>query len=704
MKLSHIITASFLAVSGACGVINAAEITDLQVFSENDYARVAFRLDGTVNPQLETNIQEQLVFIRFDQTKVGALDRQSFIYDDNPHIESVTLLPMGQGATVARIKARHPFKIRTFDIQNPRRFILEISENSFPGKQPGSLITTDSYYQHGLSQMQKGIYNAALISFRNAIRAGNQVADSYYQAGLIRCRLGQYDNALVNFSRAGQSTKYGPAVSLYLSWLHYRNGNLQAMKENWERFLGQMPDEAERTRLAASHPDIDYRVLEAAVTGKDRNPVASGELSAPAQELEPQQSVSQDSAALYFQKGMELKAEGHLLEAVEYLKKTLAVDKNHSQACFELGVIYKSLGQSELSTSYFEKSLGENHELKAPVEITEEKLPDRENDELKLASRIQAEDPGTRDSQQAGSVREELNSEKSPGRDPGIKQAAIETTGKTSPAPVEQPFLKTLRAGAARIVSLPDVRLLRQQVKLLTLLLGILFVLILIGGRLVLRKSNPGRKALPVKTDSVSGSGNKIERLDRSVKAGQSMAERKRQVERVLAAELVAKQRGRTTGEGRNETQGKEKAGNSGMLELRFQPVGQRVVYGADIAHRIKEELLKEEKSEAVGSSGSLFGRRRDDIQTRLIRQLRSKNWTISDIAQEMDLSREEIKWALAGISSVGESMEDDKIDRFDGRQYGQARGLLNVKPDELSKMKPDEIDREVDFELQINV
>jgi len=269
---------------------------------------------------------------------------------------------------------------------------------------------------------------------------------------------------------------------------------------------------------------------------------------------------------------------------------------------------------------------------------------------------------------------------------PGDNQASREETT----------MLASLRQAVANVIALPKVDLLRRQVKILTVILGILFLIAIVGERVVLYKYGKPRLVVPnfmVKEDNrnISGSGSQNTAAARTQA---SNTEKKRQMEVVLARELAAKKRA---------NQPAVEAGQ-GPLELYLQPVGERGVYGADIAKRIKQELSRKDQPE-VSASLSPFAGRQDDLQTRLIRQLRSKNWTISDIAQEMNLSRDEIKWALAGGSPVEETQAAGKASgKTLDSPYGQARTLLKGRKEHYQGIAPKSMDREVDLELEINV
>ena len=117
-----------LALAAAAWNLEAASINGLQVFSEPQYARVVFDLDSRVQPTVDPRIRDNLVLIRFENTDVSALKRQSWVYDKNPHVESISFLPLAGGATVARIKLRHPYSLRTYDIGSPPKTFFSFSD------------------------------------------------------------------------------------------------------------------------------------------------------------------------------------------------------------------------------------------------------------------------------------------------------------------------------------------------------------------------------------------------------------------------------------------------------------------------------------------------------------------------------------------------------------------------------------------------
>ncbi len=705
--------------------LNAAEIVDLQVFSEDDYLRVAFSLDRTAKAQVEANIAENLVFIRFDNTGIGSLAKQSFLYADNPHLESVTFLPLGQGSTVARVKARHPFKIKTYEISDPPRFVLELTDVRGRASNPAEANKTKviDYYRRGIQQMQKGSLNAALMSFRSAIRAGNRVADSYYHAGVIRSRLHQLDKALINFSRAGTSSAYGDEARLYLAWIHYKNSNYPAMRTSWRRFVNRLPDRSGRITLAEKHPEIDYRILEAAVeasSGEKAGLTGSAMATAENSRLKiPERGttrVDQDSAALYFERAMALKADGRLEQAARALEDAVRCDPDYSQAFFQLGVIYKSLGNHKLSAVNFEKSLGRQ------ASAGQFKAEEIENSATAASETFP--EPGL--SQAPSPIEEYSGGQSSLGVNPtGSKPTGTEektlvassgqleadrgTSIEGPAASTPGSLIGTARTSARKIISLAQAGLLRKQLWLLTLITGILFALTLLGEQIFVgwffrRKAAASRKIGQVV--DVYQNSSSIPRTGNAVKKDQPpIDQKKKQVAEVLASELAAKQQADNVSEAdessRRHIMSSRLAGGE-ALELRLNPAVTGGIYGDNIARRIKQELSGTENKGEPDSLTGKFGKGRSDVQTRLIRQLRSKDWSIGDIAQEMNLSREEVKWALATppaeeSSGMGLSGETHRA------RYGQARALLDKEGSDFQRVAR-KIDREVDLELQIDL
>jgi tetratricopeptide (TPR) repeat protein len=732
-----LVLGSFLILTGA-DCLGAGAISGLQVYSENDYARLAFTLEGKVSPQVETNPAEQLIFVRFEGAEVSRLDLQSYFYEKNPHLESVTFLPLGQGATVARIKARHPFSVKTFETAEPRRFVLELGRevNQGGGSQPASAPGKASpaqagYYEHGLSDLRDRNYNAALVSFRNAIRAGDNAFDSYFFAGLVRLRLGEYENAALNFTRAGEGGQNSSAARLFLSWIYYRTGNYPSMLRNWKDFIVSQPDPARRLELAGAYPEIDYRALEAAVAGNGRDMAPQGgnrTVIEPVVQSVPVQSgpaaaISLDSAALYFEKGSLAREEGRLDEAAARLEGAVRFDPNYSEAYFQLGKVYKDLGRTRESAENFEKSLEADKRFTIqPREKIEEKPAGTDTPSMSGAfPNFAFPDTGQADSSSSLAATAGLNVVKPEDRTPGDGQAAVQAqsaaagkialdAGKTAPAaaPVSawNKALLALRAAISELTSASNIPLLRRQVGLLTLALGFLLLLAFVGERVTVGRGRGRAAALalrPTFTPVPSVAGGTLALEMRGASA--NLHERKRQLAEVLARELATKQRAisldeRVEAPVQSLAGGAGYAGSSGLRPRRHSESGG--IYGADIAHRIKAELSRgRAESQFAPEPGGGFHARRDDVKSQLIRQLRSKNWTLGDIAQELGVSREEVKWALAGGRETGERAAGEP-DSQPG--YGQASRLLERKDTGGSQKISADIDREVDLALQINV
>lgn len=694
-KITTLLTVCTAAAFLFTGICRAAQITDIQVFSEDDYVRVAVTLDQPVKADVEINAGENLAFVRFDKAGIENLTKQSFLYENNPHLESVTFLPLGTETTVVRVKARHPFKVKTYEIKNPARFILELSERT--SAQPAGFTAVSGhdkgYYAQGVRQMQKGNYNSALMSFRSAIRAGNRVTDSYYQAGLIRHKLGQKDKALINFNRAQKSSSFGDEARLYVCWIHYNNGDSGPLAGSWKNFVSNLPDDNERMSVITAHPEIDYRALEEAAKNEPNKP--AGQFSASSAIQNDAAGGAREAATVYFAKGLIAKEEGRLEEAAQLLEKAISLDNGYTEAHFQLGVVYKAMGKNKLSVRHFEKSLGNNGSSPGisgePVKIGEESLPGSVQQQIPDFQPVEEDalldKPGDNEqhSATAGPI-SEIGS--------GGTGEAQSGKIKASRTPDETSMLNSLRQAVANLIALPKVGLLRRQVKILTVILGILFLLTIVGEKVALRKFGKRKVLIPnfiMENQVKPNPGSQVTGTGRPLAPS---VEKKRQTEAVLAKELAAKRRESRPAVGATE----------GGLELHLQPVGERGMYGADIARRIKEELSREDQTESFKSVSATFGHKGDDLQTRLIRQLRSKNWTISDIAQEMNLSREEIKWALAGSSRADEETKAGKksAKTLDSR-YGQARSLLDRKKEDYQGINPQSMDREVDLELEIN-
>jgi len=557
----------------------------------------------------------------------------------------------------------------------------------------GGSMPENGYYVQAVRQMQKGNYNSALMAFRSAIRAGNRVADSYYQAGLIRYKLGQNDKALINFNRAQKSSSFGDDARLYLCWIHYKNEDYTSLDGSWKNFVSNLPDEKEQMSLITGHPEIDYRALEEA---------AKNELNGPARKVSTPSAIQnnvaskiRETASVYFAKGLVAKEEGRLEEAAQFLEKAISLDSSYTEVHFQLGVVYKDMGRNKLSVQHFEKSLGSGGGLRKksgePVKSEEESLPgehERQVLDLEPVTEDAARDnPGDdrQDSAPAGLI--------SQGGSGGASEAG---PGKIQPSRArdENPMLASIRQTVANVIALPNVGLLRRQVKILTVILGVLFLLTLVGEKVALRKFGKRKAVVPNSIMEDRANSNPESQDTGTGRPLATNVEKKRQMGTVLAKELAAKRRASQPAIGATEN----------GLELHLQPVGERGMYGADIAKRIKEELSRADQPESLESGSTPFGRKQDNLQNRLIRQLRSKNWTISDIAQEMNLSREEIKWALAGSSEAKETQAGKTSGKTLDSHYGQARSLLDRKKEDYQGIKPESIDREVDLELEINV
>ncbi|MBW7997463.1 MAG: tetratricopeptide repeat protein [Candidatus Glassbacteria bacterium] len=673
----------------------AAQIEGVRLFSEQDYSRLSISFDGPFTSSVETNPAGKLIFVKLDGAGIDRLQKQSFVYDDSPYLESVSFLPLGSGEVVARVHARQDFRLKTYETSEPYRLILEISPRNTEAAESGQQKES-RYYQHGMDQMAAGSYKAALMSFRSAIRSGERVADSYYQAGRIRMRLGELNNARINFSRAAGSQRYGGEASLYLSWIHFQQNDLDRMAASWREFVRRVPDAAGRFRIATSNPDIDFRALEDAATAlpvEKSGPVPSQSVTAAAIKGGP-------DAAWYFEQGVAAKQGGRMDAAAELLEKAVKLDPADSETHFQLGVVYKALGRTQASARQFQLSLG------AGAAAARDGMGEEPRQSLSLTP-LPAAGP---DDQPAGAPLTEIPFSSAVETEQGAEENSevqTETAGSVvtddatppPPAAAEQPdgVLGGIRQMTAEMVDRYGIGLLRHQVMILTVLMGIIFLLTLAAERLVRRKLR-NRKSfagpvLPMLTPAaaVPGGGSAPVRVNDRPAA---VRNNKQQVAEVLAQELESKRRSSRPVIEENEE----------PLELQLRPVGERGMYGADIARRIKEELSPEGGIAAPAASSVLAGGRRDDMQTRLIRQLRSKNWTLSDIAQEMNLSREEIKWALAGSTSGGDEAAARVEPGAGADAYGQARKLAARDPKRAERISPARIDREVDLELEINV
>ncbi len=691
-RIYRLLNQTLLLVAVASAVASAAQVESVRLFSEQDYSRLSIGLDGPFVSNVETNPAGKLIFIRFEGVGVDKLSRQSYLYDDSPFLESVSFLPLGGDQIVARVKTRQDFRLKTYESAEPYRLILELSPRQIKSTAPPT-PKNDSYYQLGLKHLGDGSVQAALTSFRSAIRSGDRVADSYYQAGRIRLRQGQLDKALINFSRAAGSRSHAGEASLYLSWIHFKQGERDKMAASWREFVRRAPAAADRFRIATNNPEIDFRSLEDAVTAGPEKAVAQVESGPDA--VAGENRNSGPDAAWYFEQGVAARQDDRLAAAAELLEKAAELDPDNSETHFQLGVVYKGLGRKQASARQFQLSLGtgaKSPDLEQPVlphaaDVVKQAAADNNFDHLEPL----IDDATTRAAAGPQGKNESSNQDEATAVAGALEGKAGTPPSAAAAAVTDEGVLSGIRGAAAGMINQYGIGLLRHQVEMLTGLMGLIFLLTLVAERFFRRRRNnrtslagPGLPTL-VAAGASSAGGRSAPVIRNSPSPA---ATKKLQVAQVLARELESKRRA--------SQPVIEEAGET--VELQLKPVGERGMYGVDIARRIKEELSP---AGSPVASSALAGRRRDDMQTRLIRQLRSKNWTIGDIAQEMSLSREEIKWALAGNGS-----ERSAADLEDHSQaYGQLSALTaHGRSSRAERIDTERIDREVDLELEINV
>ncbi len=681
-------TLLFVAITAAAAL--AAQIESVRLFSELDYSRLAIALDAPFVSSVETNPAEKLIFIKFEGTGIDKLSKQSYVYDNSPFLESVSFLPLGGNEVVARVKVRQDFRLKTYESVEPYRLILELSPREIKNSVPQS-GNRNSYYQLGMEQLGDGSYQAALMSFRSAIRSGERVADSYFQAGRSRLRLGELEKARINFSRASGSQSYAGEANLFQSWIHFKQGSTDKMAASWREFVRRVPDAAGRFRIATSIPEIDFRALEDAVSAGQEKTVANAENST---DTVAGNKAAGPDAAWYFEQGVAAKQESRLDAAAELLEKAAELNPGDSETHFQLGVVYKGLGRKQASAKQFQLSLGTGAQAR---DVEQPALPGTDNTDMLEQSSNNFEHLEPLFNSDIAGTLDDTQSESESIIDDGAAMAGAlgDNAGTTPPAVAAETGkgpIGEIRSIAAAMISKYGIGLLRKQVGVLTSLMALIFLLTLAAERFFRRGKNrrnilagPG---LPVLAAAGAlHSGGQSTPVIRNSPAPAAI--KKQQVAQVLARELESKRRA--------SQPVIEEADSS--LELQLRPVGERGMYGVDIARRIKEELSPVGEAATPAATSSLAGHGRDDMQTRLIRQLRSKSWTIGDIAQEMSLSREEIKWALSGNGA-----EKSAETSFRPESYGQLSALAARDRKRAERIDPERIDREVDLELEINV
>lgn len=694
----------------------AASLSGLQVFSEREYARIVFSLDSDARVSVDPQSSEELVLVRFEGTDIAKMPDQSYVFDNNPHVESVTFLPQNGGATVARIKSRHPFSLKTYSIGQPPRFVLEVSEaagKSSDGKASGG----PDYYSRGLEQVREHSDEAALISFRNAIRAGRQAPESYYQAGLIRIRQSQPQMAEVNFEKSIGSDQYAHESRMFLAWLAHQRGDRDSFRRRWNGFSAAVPDPARRLELASSHPEIDYRAMEQAARDAGLTAVTvSTHLEAPAAAVKDVQTVSgmetetaarlnPDSARNFFDLGMQARRENRFEQAAAHFHQSLTYDPSNSEACFQLGIVYKEMGRLTESAAWFEKSLGKTADAgSSPAEPIEAR-PQLETGSFSgVAAPLNPELDEDMAADSSGSpavgVQTGTDGAVTPDGVQSARESAVDLQagaldGETQAELKSMGFIQRLRKAVSAFVAHTGIPLLRKQVTILTAVTGLLFLLTLIGERMATGKTGlrlfGGGRAVEETRLAAMPAPEKVISLRQSAES----VERRKQVAQVLARELASKQKAIPAS---SPAMGAAPAALARGLDLRVGRPSGGSVYGADIARRIKEQLASPAVQAEAMAAG--FARSRDDVKARLIRQLRAKNWTVSDIAQEMGLSREEIKWALSSGQPERTVERRPSLDEF-----SQARDLAaRSRAGETMPVNERDLDHEMEMELQINV
>ncbi len=717
MRRPIMIAIAALSLAAGTRPAAAASLSGLQVFSEREYARIVFSLDSEARATVEPQSSGELVLVRFDGTDITRLPDQSYVFDNNPHVESVTFLPQNGGATIARIKARHPFSLKTYSIGQPPRFVLEISDSANKIGEKNASGGID-YYSRGLEQVSQHSDEAALISFRNAIRAGRQAPESYYQAGLIRLRQNQPQMAEVNFEKSIGSDQYAHESRMFLAWLAHLRGDRESFRRRWNGFSAAVPDPARRLELAATHPEVDYRAMEQAARDAGLTAVTVAMHSeAPAEAVPAVKSamtdspvtgsrLNPDSARTFFDLGMQARRENRYEQAAAYFHQSLTYNPSNAEACFQLGIVYKEMGRLTESATWFEKSLGNTANAGSSQAEPIEVRPQLEAGPLSGVNaplNPDLDEDMLPDSSGLPSVGIQTGTDGTIPPD-GVKKAqesavALQAGALGGEVPAElksMNLIQRLRKAVSTFVEHTGMPLLRKQVAILTAITGVLFLLTLIGERLAtgktgLRLFGYGRAKDETK---ISGAVPSAETAISLRQAAESV-ERRRQVAQVLARELASKQKAIPAVSPNAET---SPAALSRGLDLRVGRPASGPVYGADIARRIKEQLASPSVQAEAMAAG--FARSRDDVKARLIRQLRAKNWTVSDIAQEMGLSREEVKWALSSGQTERAVERRPSLDEF-----SQARELAaRARAGETAPVSERDLDREMEMELQINV
>jgi tetratricopeptide (TPR) repeat protein len=414
--------------------------------------------------------------------------------------------------------------------------------------------------------------------------------------------------------------------------------------------------------------------------------------------------LNPDSARTFFDLGMQARREKRFEQAAAHFHQALTYEPSNAEACFQLGIVYKEMGRLTESATWFEKSLGNTANTGSSQAEPVEAQPELEAGPLSGVTaplNPEFDEDMTPDSSgltvagaQTGSDGMTAPGGAQKAQEPAV---ALQDGAAGSETPVDlksMGFIQRLRKAVSTFILHTGIPLLRKQVAILTAVTGLLFLLTLIGERLATGKTGLrlfGSAGLKEETKLIAPSPETVISLRQ---AAQSV-ERRKQVAQVLARELASKQKAIPAV---SSAMGTAPAAVSRGLDLRVGRPASGPVYGADIARRIKEQLATPAVHVEAMAAG--FARSRDDVKARLIRQLRTKNWTVSDIAQEMGLSREEVKWALSSGQPERTVERRPSLDEF-----SQARDLAaRARDGETMPVSERDLDHEMEMELQINV
>lgn len=209
---------------------------------------------------------------------------------------------------------------------------------------------------------REGRYEESLKALEAILNRRPDDADALFNAGLVYAKMGRYNEAIERFKKILEIEPANTASHRQLGYIYNALGAYEEAKREFEAVIGISPEGEEAGKVKEALAGIEKRVKVTEYFRQASEYREKGELDAALSVTREILSIEPENAFALYDMAVTSNMMSRKEEAIEALNKAVRINPGYSEARFELGIIYESLGRFEDAIAEYEAASGKETE------------------------------------------------------------------------------------------------------------------------------------------------------------------------------------------------------------------------------------------------------------------------------------------------------------------------------------------------------